>query len=310
MNYRGGKMRYIITGGTGLIGSALSEALVAAGDQVVVLSRNPEKAHVPAGVEVVRWDTRSSNGWVDQLEGADGVINLAAESIGVARWSAEQKQRLIQSRVNAGAAIVEAVNRVNHKPEVVLQINAVGYYGIKADEVITEKDPPGNDFLANVAERWENTTLGVQAMGVRRVIVRSGVVLEKNHGMLPKMMLPFRLFIGGPLGSGKQWISWIHLDDLIQGMVYVLKDRSARGVYNLTSPEPMTNAAFCKILGKVMHRPYWIPAPGFVLKLALGEMSTLVLSGQRVIPARLAAEGFRFRHPGLEEALRDLIARV
>ncbi|HMN61703.1 MAG TPA: TIGR01777 family oxidoreductase [Anaerolinea sp.] len=303
-------MKYIITGGTGLIGSALSRALLAENDQVFALSRSPERARVPDGVTVLPWDGRSADGWWEQAEGADGIVNLAGESIGAALWSQAQKQRILSSRQNAGAAVVDAVRRVNRKPAVVVQISGVGYYGIHGDQMITENDPPGQDFLAKVAIEWENATRPVEDMGVRRVVLRSGVVLEKDSGVLPRMMLPFNLFVGGPLGTGRQWVSWIHLADQVRGLVFALKNQSARGVYNLTSPEPVTNADFGKALGRVMRRPYWIPAPGFALKLALGEMSTLVLDGQRVIPQRIQAEGFEFRYPHLPIALTDLLASV
>lgn len=303
-------MKYIITGGTGLIGSALTQALLSQNDQVFVLSRSPEKARVPAGVTVLPWDGHSAEGWWGQAEGVDGIVNLAGESIGAALWSQAQRQRILRSRQDAGAAVVDAVRRVQRKPGVVVQISGVGYYGIHADEVVTEQNPPGQDFLAKVAIEWENATRPVEDMDVRRVVLRSGVVLEKHSGVLPRMMLPFKLFVGGPLGTGRQWVSWIHLADQVRGLVFALKNQSARGVYNLTSPEPVTNADFGKALGRVMHRPYWIPAPGFALKLALGEMSTLVLDGQRVIPQRIQAEGFEFRYPHLSVALEDLLARV
>jgi uncharacterized protein (TIGR01777 family) len=302
-------MRYIIAGGSGLIGRALSQALLEGGDEVVALSRTPEKARVPAGVQLVGWDGRSPNGWAGLVDGAEGVINLAGESIGAGRWSAEQKQKIMLSREQAAAAIVQAVSQAKKKPEVILQIFGVGYYGVKADEVITEQNPPGDDFLAGLAARLEDALLPVDGMGVRRVVLRSGVVLDRHSGVLPSMMLPFHLFIGGPLGSGKQWVSWIHLADQVQGMIFVLKNQ-VQGAFNLTSPEPVTNATFGKTLGKVMHRPYWIPAPGFVLKLVLGELSTLILEGQRVIPERLLEAGFRFRFPSLEAALTDLLASV
>jgi len=303
-------MKYIITGGTGLIGSALSRALLSENHTVMALSRSPEIAHVLEGVTVLPWDGRSGEGWWEQAEGADGIINLAGQSIGAALWSQAQKQRILRSRQDAGAAVVDAVRRVKQKPGVVVQISGVGYYGVSGDQMITEKNPAGQDYLAKVAIEWENATQPVEEMGVRRVVLRSGVVLERHSGVLPRMMLPFRLFIGGPLGTGRQWVSWIHLDDQVRGLLFALNNQAARGVYNLTSPEPVTNADFGKALGRVMHRPYWIPAPGFALKLALGEMSTLVLDGQRVMPQRILAERFEFQFPQLTGALSDLLSRV
>ena len=287
-------MRYVILGGSGLLGSALAGDLTAAGHQVTIVSRAPEKVSLSSGVDAAGWDGRSPAGWGHLVDGADGVINLAGESIGSERWSKARKERILRSREFAGQALVEAVDQARVKPGVVFQVAGVGYYGIAGDRVITEEDPAGTDFLAEVGTRWEDTTLPVEAMGVRRVVARCGVVLTPKAGVLPPMMLPFKLMIGGPLGSGKQWLSWIHLTDWVRGVRFLMDNEGCAGVYNLTSPQPLPNAEAGKTLGRVMRRPYWIPAPAFVLRFVLGEMSMLVLDGQRVVPKRLTNRAFNF----------------
>lgn len=301
-------MRFIILGGSGLIGRALSRTLSQAGHEVVVVSRSPERVPPMERVSAAGWDGHSAEGWGELVDGADGIVNLAGESIGAGRWSEARKQRIVRSREQAGTAIVEAVRAATRKPGVVFQISGVGYYGIVDNRPFTESDPPGNDFLASVAVRWEAATRPVEEEGVRRVIARTGVVLTPQGGVLPQMMLPFRLFVGGPLGTGRQWVSWIHLEDTVRGIQFMLENPACTGVYNLTSPQPVTNAEFGKILGRVLRRPYWLPVPALALRVILGEMSTLVLEGQRVIPTRLLEEaGFQFRFAQLESALRDLL---
>ncbi len=303
-------MRTILLGGSGFIGSLLARDLLADGHEVVIVSRRPIEVRIPEGAQAAGWDGASAEGWGRLVDGADAVLNLAGESIGGGRWSRARKERILRSRELAGEAVCAAVEAARTKPRVVFQISGVGYYGTAGDQVIAEGEPAGSDFLAQVARRWEDATLPVEAMGVRRVVARTGVVLSASTGVLPRMMLPFRLFIGGPLGSGRQWVSWIHQADLVRGVRFLLENESASGVVNLTSPQPLSNADFGKTLGRVMRRPYWIPAPGFVLRLALGEMSMLVLEGQRVIPRRLHEMGFQFRFPTLESALRDLLIGV
>lgn len=300
-------MRFMILGGTGLIGRALSRALSQAGHEVVVVSRSPERMPPMERVSAVGWDGHTAAGWGKLVNEVDGIVNLAGENIGAGRWSQARKQRIVTSREQAGAAIVEAVRAATRKPGVIFQISGVGYYGSGEDRPFTESDPPGNDFLARVAVRWEEATRPVEEEGVRRVIARAGVVLTPQGGVLPRMMLPFRFFVGGPLGTGRQWVSWIHLEDTVRGIQWMLENPACSGVYNLTSPQPVTNAEFGRILGRVLRRPSWLPVPALVLKVVLGEMSALVLEGQRVIPSRLEEAGFQFRFARLESALRDLL---
>jgi uncharacterized protein (TIGR01777 family) len=306
-------MRVIITGGTGLIGRALIDLLLPDGHEIIVLSRNPEPAPLPAGVTVVRWDGISTDGWVHLMEEADAVVNLAGESIAgtgavPARWTAERKQRILDSRINATNAVVAAIAQSEHKPAVLVQGSAVGFYGSRHDDVVLDEDaPPGDDFLARVAVRWEAVSEVVEDMGVRRALARTGLVLSNRGGSLPATMMPFKFFAGGPMGDGRQWWPWIHIRDEVRALAFLMTEERASGPFNLTAPNPVTNREFAQTLGKVMGRPAALPAPAPVLRLALGEMATLLLDGQRAVPKRLLELGFRFDFPELEDALQELL---
>ncbi|WP_322802494.1 TIGR01777 family oxidoreductase [Thermoflexus sp.] len=301
-------MRVLILGGTGFLGRALTGRLQEAGYEVIVLSRRPELARLPPGVQATRWDGRTPTGWAHLMDGAFAVINLAGESIGQ-RWTAATKQRIRESRLNAGRAVVEAIAAARTKPQVLLQASAVGYYGPRGDERLTEEDPPGNDFLARLAVDWEASTQPVEAMGVRRVILRTGLVLERDGGALARLLLPFRLFVGGPLGNGRQGWSWIHRADWVEAVKFLMERPDARGPYNLTAPQPVSNAEFSRILGRVLGRPAWLPVPALALRLVFGEGADFLLTGQFVLPRRLLEAGFPFRYPDLESALRAILGR-
>lgn len=301
-------MRVIITGGTGIIGSALAESLVASGDEAIVLSRNADQARRPrAGIRVEPWDGRSADGWGHLADGADAIVNLAGENLSSGPWTEERKRRILRSRIDAGTAVLEAVKRASLKPRVVVQSSAVGYYGPRGDEIITERESPGNDFLARVCLDWEDSTRPLDDMGVRRAIVRTGVVLTMKGGALPRLGLPTRLFVGGPLGSGRQWLPWIHIADEIEAIRFLLANDNASGAFNLASPNPVINSKFSLALGRVLGRPSLFRTPAFPLRLLLGEMATVVLDGQRAVPARLQQLGFEFRFPELRAALHDLL---
>lgn len=301
-------MRVLMTGGTGFLGQALARRLQEAGYEVIVLSRRPEQAKLPPGVQVARWDGRTASGWAPLADGAFALINLAGESIGQ-RWTEATKRRIRESRLNAGHAVVEAVAAARTKPQVLLQASAVGYYGPRENERLTEEDPPGNDFLARLAVEWEASTQPVEAMGVRRVILRTGLVLERDGGALARLLLPFRLFVGGPLGNGRQGWSWIHRADWVEAVKFLMERPDARGPYNLTAPQPVSNAEFSRVLGQVLGRPSWLPVPGLALRLAFGEGADFLLTGQFVLPRRLLEAGFVFRYPDLESALRAILAQ-
>jgi uncharacterized protein (TIGR01777 family) len=309
-------VRTIITGGTGLIGRALAANLAADGHEAILLSRNPERATgLPQGVRAERWDAHTAAGWGHLVEGADAVVNLAGANLAgegffPSRWTAERKRLIRDSRVNAGRAVVRAIEQASNKPHVVVQSSGVGYYGFRGDEEITADDQPGDDFLARIAsDDWEPSTAPVEEMGVRRAIIRSGAVLDAHEGALPRLVLPFRLFVGGPMGSGKQWFSWIHIRDEVAAIRFLIENKEASGPFNLTAPNPLTNAQFARVLGRVMGRPARIPIPAFAMRLAFGEVVGVLLEGQRVIPQRLLELGFTFQFPDAEAALRDVLAR-
>lgn len=305
-------MRLIITGGTGLIGRALANSLTHDKHEVIVLSRNRNKtAGLAASVQVVEWDARTAQGWGALADGADAIVNLAGESLAgegfpPSRWTPERKQHIHDSRVNAGKAVLEAISAAKTKPTVLIQSSAVGYYGVHSDENITEAAPIGNDFLANVCKDWEASTAAVESMGVRRVVIRTGIMLSTKGGALPLFSLPFKLFVGGPIGGGKQQMPWIHIDDEIAAIRYLIDTPVATGVFNLSAPEPLNNAALARVMGRVMGRPSFFPTPGMVFKIAFGELSTLLLDGQRAVPKHLLDSGFKFKYPEAEAALRDL----
>ena len=307
-------MRAIITGGTGLIGSRLAASLAQAGHEVVVLSRNPGKHALPQGVRAAKWDARTAAGWGHLADGAGAIINLAGENISgtgalPARWTAERKRRIAESRLHAGQAVVEAVRQAASKPEIVYQASGSDYYGW-GDRLFTENDAAGDTFLGSVAtDSWEPATAAVEAMGVRRVIGRQGPVMSMDGGPLPFSVFQFKLFAGGRLGSGNQWMSWVHIEDAVRAIQYLIENKQAQGVYNIAAPNPVTNKEFTQVLGQVMGRPTLIPAPAFALKLALGEISALVLEGQRIDVQKLRELGFTFNYPDLRLALLDLLKR-
>lgn len=301
-------MRVIITGGTGLIGRALAANLAFELYEVIVLTRHPERVtRLPQGVQAVGWDGRTAAGWGGLADGADAIVNLAGESIAAGWWTEARKRRIRESRVNAGRAVVEAVKAATRKPSVLIQASAVGYYGPHGDEAVTETTPFGNDFLASICRDWEASSAEVESLGVRRAIIRTGLVLSRVGGPLPLMRMPFYFFVGGPLGSGKQWFPWIHIADEVGAIRFAMKKTEAQGALNVCAPNPLTNADFSRALAKVMHRPSFMPAPAFAVRLMLGEMSTLLLDGQREIPQRLQQLGFSFRFAEAEPALRDLL---
>lgn len=300
-------MRVVITGGTGLIGRALSASLAADGHEVIVPSRSPQRALAfPDGVRVVRWDARTAQGWGELVDGADAIVNLAGQNI-FGRWTAEYKRRIRESRLEAGQAVVEAVEQAKTKPKVVVQASGVGYYGPRGDEIVTEDASAGEGYLGRTAVAWEGSTAPVEGLGVQRAIARIGIVLSTKGGALPKMLLPFRLFVGGRLGDGSQWFPWIHIADAVRALRFLMENDRAQGPFNLAAPNPLTNAQFTRALGRVLGRPSFLRVPSFAVRLVFGEMSTLVLDGQRAVPRHLEELGFDFRFPQIEAALEDLL---
>jgi uncharacterized protein (TIGR01777 family) len=303
-------MRTIITGGTGLIGSALARSLVADGHEVIVLSRSPSDKKLGInGVQMVQWDGKSANGWVDVANGADAIVHLAGAGIADGRWTESRKQAIVQSRKESGAAVMDALRKVKQRPSVLVQASAVGYYGPrKSAEPVTEEAPPSTDWLGRVTFAWEGSTAEAPTMGVRRPVIRTGIVFSTEGGAFPKMKLPFDLLIaGGPLGSGNQYVPWIHIDDEVRAIRFLMENEAADGPFNLAAPNAVTYKEFANTMGEVMGRPSFMPAPSFALKAALGDMAQLLLTGQNQVPARLLEMGFSFTYPELKPALEALL---
>lgn len=308
-------MRVIITGGSGMIGRALAGSLLRDGHDVIVLSRNPAaRSGVLAGAQIQHWDARTADGWGHLAEGADAIVNLAGERVAgpnpfAYRWTEARKRRICESRRRAGEAVTQAVERAAHKPGVVVQISGTNYYP-PTGKIATENTPPGDDFLARVCKDcWELPTAPVERMGVRRVIVRTGPVLDAHEGALPPMLLQTRLFVGGRIGSGRQWFPWVHRADVAAGIRFLIDTPEARGAFNLCAPNPLTNAQFAQTLARVLGRPAFVRVPAWAMRLLFGEMAVTLLQGPRAMPARLQEIGFAFRFPEAEAALRDLLGR-
>jgi uncharacterized protein (TIGR01777 family) len=300
-------MKIVLVGGSGLIGMALAKELAHFDDSVTILSRRPRYEGVSSRIQWAHWDGKDVEALQKLLQFQDAVVNLAGESIGKGRWTAARKEELLNSRLEPTRAIVAAMKGMQTPPRVLVQASAVGIYP-SGDAIMDERGPAGTDYLAGLAQEWEAASQPVEEIGVRRVVIRSGVVLSKEGGVLNQLTLPFKLFVGGPIGSGKQYLPWIHIEDEVGAIRLLLHQEGAKGVYNLNAPEIVRNAEMGKMLAKVMRRPYWMPVPGFALKLLLGEMSTLVLDGQHVVPVRIVKEGYSFRYYHLEPALRDLLS--
>lgn len=302
--------RVIITGGSGLIGKPLSQELITRGYTVYVLTR--KKSTVPENQKgnctLVTWDARSSDGWADIADGAFAIINLAGDNVASGRWTRTKKDRIISSRLNATHAVIEAIERSSSKPHVVIQASAAGYYGMTLkDTVFDETGPMGSGYLATVTRRWEDSSLPIEKAGIRRVVIRTGLVLARHGGALKKLTLPYQFFAGGHVGTGWQYMSWIHMKDQVNAIIYLMENSNLAGVFNLTAPNPVTSREFSRALGRVMRRPAWLPVPSFAVKFLFGEMGEeALLLGQRVVPKRLAEEGFTFRFPDIHSALKDL----
>ncbi|HWM94797.1 MAG TPA: TIGR01777 family oxidoreductase [Thermoanaerobaculia bacterium] len=305
-------MRVVITGGSGLIGGALARHLGSAGYDAVILTRSMSRVGPLApGVRAQEWDGLTSKGWVHLLDEETYIVHLAGESIASGRWTEERKRRIRESRLLSGKAVAEAIRQASRQPRALLQASAVGYYGPRGDEEILEGQPPGRGFLADVSVDWEASTVEVESMGVRRVLLRTGVVLAKEGGALPRMAMPFRLLAGAPLGSGRQWLPWIHIADEVGAIRFLLERDDSQGPFNLVAPKPVTNRELGDVLERVLRRPSPLQALGLgvpepVFRVMLGEMADALLHSQRVIPSRLLQLGYVFRFPDIDSALRDL----
>jgi uncharacterized protein (TIGR01777 family) len=307
-------MRVFVTGGTGLVGSRLVGRLKERNDRAIVLSRRPDVARARFGdtCEIVEGDPGQPGPWTAVLAGCDAVIHLAGENIFARRWNADFKKLLQDSRVISTENIVRAIAKEPHAPrggnKVLVNASAIGYYGPRGDEELSEDSPPGDDTLARLCVAWENAARQVEGSGARLAIIRVGVVLDREGGALKKMLSPFKWFVGGPVGSGRQYVSWIHHDDLVGLFLLALDNSDARGPLNGTAPNPETNREFSKALGRALHRPSFLRTPKFILRVALGEVANVITTGQRVLPQRALALGYAFRFPEVDQALHDLLA--
>lgn len=299
--------RVVIAGGSGLIGRALAADLAAAGQEVLILSRRGGESPA-AGCRVEIWDGRSPGSWAASVDGATAVVNLAGEGIADGRWTARRRARLLASRVDPTAALVAAAAAASRPPATFLQGSAVGWYGDRGDEELTEEAPAGRGFLAGLARQWEAASAPLDGLGVRRLVLRTGVVLAREGGAFARLLAPFRFGLGGPLGSGRQYFPWIHLADQVGALRFLLVRPDVAGVVNLVAPQAVRQGEFARTLGRALGRRAWLPAPASLMRLALGEMADVLLAGQRVVPARLLAAGYAFRFADLDSALADLLA--
>ncbi|MFD2925163.1 TIGR01777 family oxidoreductase [Halobacillus naozhouensis] len=301
-------MKFAITGGTGFVGSKLTDKLTREGHHVYILTRNPQKHNDTENVSYIGWLKDEFAPW-EYLPSVDAIVNLAGESLSSGRWTDERKRNIMNSRIQATEGVIDLIERMDRKPEVLVNASAVGYYGKSDTKTFTEEtDQPGSDFLANVVVEWEKRAAKAQNFGVRTVYIRFGLILGEE-GALPKMILPYKLLVGGNLGSGEQWMSWIHVKDVVELITHSVNTPSMEGPINGTAPNPKRNTDFGQTLASVLGRPHWITAPSFALKTILGDMSTLLLDGQSVMPKKAKAQGYTFLFPELKQALQSILKR-
>lgn len=305
-------MKVAITGATGFVGSRLVERLSAEGHQILVLTRNlaaaqkvfPKSAF--PNLEIVAYTPTASGAWQEAIALCDGVVNLAGEPIAEKRWTPQQKQEILNSRKLGTQKIVEAIAKANPKPKVLVNASAIGYYGTSETATFDETSAPGKYFLAQVCQAWEAEAQKVTQAGVRLVILRLGIVLGQG-GAIAKMIAPFKVFAGGPLGTGRQWFSWIYLDDLVNLIIQALTKPEMEGVFNATAPNPVRMSELAQTMGEIMQRPSWLPVPSFALETLLGEGAMVVLEGQQVLPQRTQASGFNYQYSTVKQALKEIV---
>lgn len=305
-------MKVAITGATGFVGSRVVERLQAAGHATLILTRNPSQAErmFPSaafpGVTVIAYTPTQSGDWQGNLSGCDAVVNLAGQPI-ADRWTESRKRDILHSRQVGTQKLVEAIAQANPRPQVLVNASAVGYYGTSETATFDETSQPGDDFLAQVCTAWEAEAEKIQASGVRLVILRMGIVLGMG-GVLARMLPPFKLFAGGPIGTGQQWFSWIHREDLIDLILQAVTQPTMSGVYNATAPHPVRMHELSQTLGDVLHRPSWLPVPGFALEALLGDGAKVILEGQQVLPKRTLETGFIYQYPTVKPALQEVVS--
>lgn len=300
-------MKILLAGATGFIGKPLIDALIQEKHELILLTRHPSKMNARPELKVLDWDGKKLGQWSEKAAGVDAVINLSGAGIADQRWTAARKQEILDSRMDSTRVLVEFMRRSSSKSKVFINSSAVGYYGNVPEGDVTENTPKGNGFLADICDAWEKEAKAAESLGIRVVLIRTGIVLEKGGGALAKMLFPFQIFAGGPLGSGRQWFPWIHRDDEIGLILFSLQNHAIQGAVNATAPNPLTMKDFCSTLGKVMHRPSWAPVPGFMLHILLGEMADMLLGGQKAIPQKALRNGYRFKYPELQASLQAIL---
>jgi hypothetical protein len=302
-------MKILITGGTGFVGTQLTSRLIKDNHEVTILSRSAKRSgEIPKGMSYLQGDPTQKGSWQEAIKNHDAVINLAGASI-FSKWTEEHKKAIRESRVSTTRNIVKGIPSHPQKQFTFLSTSAVGYYGFCGDEELTEESPHGDDFLARIASEWEGEALKAKEEGARVVITRFGIVMGEKGGALGQMIPLFKKFIGGPIGSGRQWFSWIHIKDLSETFVFLMKHPEISGPVNVCAPNPVRNKDLAKALGKALHRPSFMPAPAFMIKLVLGEFGSVILEGQRVIPKRLLDSGFDFKYPEIDKALQEIVVQ-
>jgi uncharacterized protein (TIGR01777 family) len=299
-------MKILMTGGTGFVGTQLTSRLIQDGNEVTILTRSEKgPGKKVGGVSYLQGDPTQKGPWHEAIKDHDAIFNLAGASI-FSKWTEKHKRAIRESRVHTTQNIVEGIPSHPEKPTTLFNTSAVGYYGFHGDEELFEESPPGNDFLAQIAVEWEREALKAKDKGARVVLTRFGIVLGEKGGALSQMIPLFKKYIGGPIGSGKQWFSWIHIKDLAEAFVFMMKHPEISGPVNLCSPNPVRNKDLAKALGKALHKPSFMPAPGFMIKLVLGEFGSVILEGQRVIPKKLLESGFVFQYADIDQALQSI----
>ncbi len=298
-------MKIVVTGATGFIGRALCNSL-AKENSITALTQNPEKAAalLDKTIKIIKWNTNLLDGWEKSIDGSDAIVNLAGANVALKRWNKEVKAEILNSRMNSSRILVKAIKNSKVKPKTIITASAIGFYGSRDDEILDEESKAGDGFLAGVCKDTEGYSREFETLGLRTVVIRTGIVLDTSGGALPKMITPFKFYLGGPLASGNQWMSWISLADEIGAIKFLVQNNAFKGAFNLTSPEPLRNRKFMQILGCVLKKPSWLPVPAFALKIIFGEMAKeCFLTSQRVLPKKLIDAGFKFRYADLESAL-------
>jgi uncharacterized protein (TIGR01777 family) len=303
-------LQVLITGATGLIGSALTRNLRESGYKIIALTRDPTKSAAikEANIEYIKWDATTSSGWAKHVENSEVIINLAGANLADRLWTSEYKRVILDSRLYAGKAVLQAIMRAKNKPRLLIQASAIGFYGSSSDREIAETSGKGFGFLSDVCQQWENSTKMVENQGVDRIVARLGVVLSKDSKIVSNLRLPFRLFLGGHPGSGKQWFSWVHLDDVVSSFNFFIKRQDLKGIFNVCAPEPVQMKKYFEIYGNLLERPSWIHPPSFILKIILGDLAKEgILSSQRVLPMKLRKAGYKFKFSRINLALKNCL---